>query len=65
MNDQSINCIVSHDSQSAKNDKPEEKSEQSSSDKASEFVKTPKVQSLIQEIVRIRQNKQNNFAINN
>lgn len=65
MNDQSINCVVSHDSQSARNEKPE--SEQSSSDKASEFVKTPKVQSLIQEIVRIkaRRNKQNNFAINN
>jgi len=27
MNEQSINCIVSHDSQSPKNDKPEEKSE--------------------------------------
>lgn len=69
MNDQStINCVVSNDSSSAKNEKPEEnKSEQSSSDKASEFVKTPKVQSLIQEIVRIkamRNYKQNNFANN-
>ena len=51
MNDQSINCAVSAandgDCQSAKNEKSEKNSEQSSSDKASEFVKTPKVQSLI------------------
>lgn len=66
-NDQSINCMVSPDSHSAKDDKPaEENFEQSSSDKASEFVKTPKVQSLIQEIVRIKanRNKQNNGEIN-
>jgi len=59
--------MVSPDSHSAKDDKPaEENFEQSSSDKASEFVKTPKVQSLIQEIVRIKanRNKQNNGEIN-
>jgi hypothetical protein len=68
LNDQSINCMVSHDSQSVKDDKAaEENFEQSSSDKASEFVKTPKVQSLIQEIVRIKANRnkqQNNQEIN-
>lgn len=58
----SLNCSVKDDSCSAKDEKPELNSVQSSSVQANEFVKTPKVQSLIRQIIRLkaaRDNKKN------
>lgn len=59
--------VSQQDSSSIKDEKPEVNSVMSSSVQASEFVKTPKVQSLIRQIINLkashRNNQQSNFKM--